>query len=90
MRRNIERDPEYVRDRIEETKNLGRQYLVSIGLCAILIATIEGGFGASDLSGEPSSVLRLEVSQTSFDQPAHALCAVLYPIMNQPKRRPQI
>lgn len=90
MRRNIEYEPEYVRDRIEETNHLGRRYLVSIALCAILIATIEGGFRVSDLSGEPQSVLPLEVRQTSLEQPAHVLCAILYPIMNEPKQRPQI
>jgi hypothetical protein len=88
MRRNVDCDPEYVRDRIEETNNLGRKYLVSIGLCAILIATIEGGLRGSDLSAVPSSVLRLEVSQMSFERPTHELCAIQYPIMNQTKHRP--
>ena len=90
MRRNIECEPEYLRDRIEETNNLGRRYLVSIALLAVLIATIEGGFRVSDLSAEPQSVLPLAVRRASLEQPAHALCAILYPAMHESERRPQI
>ena len=43
-RQNIERDPEYVRERIEATQNFGRKYLISVGLFAILITTMQGDF----------------------------------------------
>jgi hypothetical protein len=36
---NIDRDPDYLRDRIEGTHDMGRKYLISIALCAGLIAT---------------------------------------------------
>jgi hypothetical protein len=36
-RSNVEREPEYVRERTEGPQNLGRIYLLSLALCAALI-----------------------------------------------------
>ncbi|PSH70206.1 hypothetical protein CU102_03715 [Phyllobacterium brassicacearum] len=55
-RQNIERDPEYVRERIEATQNFGRKYLISIGLFAILITTMQGDFDRPALFASSLSV----------------------------------
>lgn len=46
---NVETEPAYVTERIEEVSNLGRKFLVSLALCAALLATIEGGVRVPDL-----------------------------------------
>ena len=43
-RSNVEREPEYVRERTEGPQNLGRIYLLSLALCAALIATTAVGY----------------------------------------------
>ncbi|RZS69885.1 hypothetical protein EV217_5383 [Phyllobacterium myrsinacearum] len=43
-RSNIEREPEYVRERTGGPQNLGRVYLLSLALCAALIATTAVGY----------------------------------------------
>ena len=64
--REVDPDPEYVRERIEKTNNLGLKYLISVGLCAILIATMQGGFGSSDLFAETTLDSHRVVLQTSL------------------------
>jgi len=73
--REVDGVPEYVRDRIERTNNLGHKYLVSVGLCAVLIATIQGGYGNSDLFAGSVSAARHAVSETSPQQTTATMCS---------------
>lgn len=75
MRQNIDGNPEYVRDRIDDTHNLGRKYLVSIALCAMLIATIEGGFQGFGLFSQGSSVSARQMNQMSERPAISQICA---------------
>ncbi len=75
MDRNVDHDPEYVRDRIDETKDLGRKFLVSLGLCAILVASIGGEFRDSDDHPEPSPVFGYAIKQTSLQPEAVQICS---------------
>lgn len=74
---NIDRDPEYVRERIEGTHDLGRKFLVSVALCIALIATIEAGYIGSDLSVHALA----ETGQSEGQSPlqAHEFCGKRYP-----------
>jgi hypothetical protein len=76
MRQNVDGNPEYVRDRIEDTNDLGRKYLVSVALCAMLIATIEGGLHGFGLFTEFSSVSAHQANQTPKKPATPQICAV--------------
>ncbi|WP_457299925.1 hypothetical protein [Phyllobacterium sp. P5_D12] len=71
--RELDGVPEYVHDRIERTNNLGHKYLVSLGLCAVLIATIQGG-GNSDLFAGSVSASRHAVTETSLQLTDATMC----------------
>lgn len=73
--REVDSVPEYVHDRIERANNLGHKYLFSVGLCAVLIATIQGG-GNSDLFAGSVSASRHAVSQTSLQQTTATMCSI--------------
>lgn len=81
--REVDGVPEYVHDRIEKTNNLGHKYLVSVGLCAVLIATIQGGYGNSGLFAESASASRHAVSETSLQQTAAKMCNKRHPLKHE-------
>ncbi|MGO4450344.1 hypothetical protein AB4Y96_15580 [Phyllobacterium sp. TAF24] len=43
-RSNVDREPDYVKERTEGPQNLGRIYLLSLALCAALVATTAVGY----------------------------------------------
>jgi hypothetical protein len=73
--REVDGVPEYVHHRIERTNNLGLKYLVSVGLCAVVIATIQGGYGNSDLFAESVSASRHAVTETSSQLTDATMCS---------------
>lgn len=86
--READRVPEYVNDRIEKTSNLGHKYMVSVGLCALLIATIQGGYGYSDLFAESGSAPRHAASETSLQQTVAKMCSTENHLLNRAKQHP--
>jgi len=86
--RDVDRVPEYVHDRIEKTNNLGHKYMVSIGLCVILIATIQGGYGNSDLLAESVSASRHAASKISLQQTVAKMCSSENHMLNRARRHP--
>jgi hypothetical protein len=83
----VDRVPEYVRDRIEKTNNLGHKYVVSVGLCVVLIGTIQGSYGNPDLFAESASGSRHAVSEISLQQTAATMCTG-NPMLNRAKWHP--
>jgi hypothetical protein len=86
--RDVDSVPEYVHDRIERANNLGHKYLFSVGLCAVLIATIQGSYGNPDLFAEPASGSRHAVSEISLQQTAATMCSTENHMLNRAKRHP--
>ncbi|MBZ9601109.1 hypothetical protein [Phyllobacterium chamaecytisi] len=72
--REIDRVPEYVHDRIERANNLGHKYMVGVGLCVVLIATIQGGYGNSEWFAGSLSASRRAASETSLQQTTATMC----------------
>ncbi|UXN57125.1 hypothetical protein [Phyllobacterium zundukense] len=70
-----DRVPEYVHDRIEKTNDLGHKYIVSVALCAVLIATIQGGYGNSGLFAESVSASRHAASETPLQLTDATMCS---------------
>ncbi|MHC1551541.1 hypothetical protein [Phyllobacterium sp. K27] len=74
---NVERDPEYVRDRIVETDNLGPKYLVSIGLCAALVVSVDiVGVYSPDPIEAHAVTSHHEVNQSSLKRAAVRICTI--------------
>ena len=73
--REVDSVPEYVHDRIARANNLGHKYLFSVGLCAVLIATVQGGYGNSDWFAGSVSGARHAVSETSPQQTTATMCS---------------
>ena len=64
---NVDPEPEYVRERIEDVSNLGRKFLASLALCTALIATIEGGVRIPDLLANASTLQHKAPDQVSLE-----------------------
>ncbi|QND54664.1 hypothetical protein HB779_22505 (plasmid) [Phyllobacterium sp. 628] len=74
---DIDREPDYVKDRTEGPQNLGRIYLLSLSLCAGLVATtaFEAQSEWPDIMSVTSSVTKAQMNQRINDKSSITFCS---------------
>ncbi|SDP91875.1 hypothetical protein [Phyllobacterium sp. OV277] len=75
-RSNVDREPEYVTERTEGPKNLGRIYLLSLALCAALVATTAVGYESNwpDTMMVTASTTQAGINQRVDDKSLLTFC----------------
>jgi hypothetical protein len=75
-RSNVDREPDYVTERTEGPRNLGRIYLLSLALCAALVATtaVESQTGGPDLLTVTASTAKADINQRIDDKTPLTFC----------------
>lgn len=75
-RSNVDREPEYVRERTEGPQNLGRVYLLSLALCAALLATTAIGYESEwpDVMTVTASTAKPELNQRADGKTPLTFC----------------
>ncbi|UGX89138.1 hypothetical protein [Phyllobacterium meliloti] len=75
-RGNVDREPEYVTERTEGPKNLGRIYLLSLALCAALVATTAVGYESEwpDTFTVTAFTAKAEINQRVDDKTLLTFC----------------
>ncbi|MBA8881018.1 hypothetical protein [Phyllobacterium myrsinacearum] len=75
-RSNVDREPEYVRERTGGPRNLGRIYLLSLALCAALVATTAVGYEstAPDVTTVTASATKAGLNQRVDDKTPLTFC----------------